>query len=248
MPGANTEPFDLLAIGAHPDDVELFAGATLARAARAGRRIAIIDLTRGETASRGTAEQRAHEAAAAAEILGIAHRENLDLGDARLADSDLNRSILATAIRRLRPRAILTHNADDRHPDHPAAHRLVRSAAFFAWVDRYPSEGPRWRVDELAYFVGNTFDPDPRADWVVDVSETIQVKYAALEAYGTQFRAEPGDTQETYISSRAYWDHLDRRGRIWGHYIGAAYAEPFLLDRSAHAGHAFVRLLPGASG
>jgi bacillithiol biosynthesis deacetylase BshB1 len=234
---------DCLAIGAHADDVELLAGGTLVLAARSGRRVGILDLTRGEWATRGDPETRAREADTAARILGVRIRETLDLGDGRLENNLSNRRLLVETIRRLRPRLILTHHSEDRHPDHPRACELVRDAAFFANVGNFPAQGERWKVEALAYFPGNMYQPDPPADWVVDVSSAIETKYKALKAYASQVLADPADPNTTYISSREYWDHLDRRGRLWGHLIGASHGEPFILDRPAHARHPLVTLL-----
>lgn len=236
-------PLDILAIGAHADDVEIFAGGTVALATRKGLRVGILDLTRGEAATRGTPEERAAESDRAAKILGVALRGRLDLGDGDLANGQGNRASVVQAIRRLRPRLILTLAADDRHPDHGRAHELVRDAAFFAYVAKFPAEGERWRVEGLAYFVGNHQPADPRVDWIVDVSDTFETKRAALEAYASQLLAAPGDPNPTYIASQEFWELIEIRSRLWGHRIGARHGEPFLLDRPAHAGHPLVRML-----
>jgi bacillithiol biosynthesis deacetylase BshB1 len=249
-------PLDCLALGAHPDDAELFAGGTLALAIRAGRRVGVLDLTRGESATRGSAQTRAAEARAAGARLGLAVRETLDLGDGDLANTQANRAELIAALRRLRPRLILTHGPADRHPDHRRAHELVRDAAFLANVGGFAAGdgalGPRWAVEALAFFPGNDFQPDPPADWVVDVSETFALKCEVLRDYATQFASAAagangaGAGAETYIASAQFWEHLENRARVWGHRIGAAYGEPFLLDRPAHAAHPLVRLLAPA--
>lgn len=233
---------DVLAIGPHPDDAELFAGGTLALLARRGWRVGILSLTRGEMATRGTPELRAVEAATAAERLGIAHLEIMDLGDCDLANTQERRIAVVEAIRRLRPSLIITHHPDDRHPDHRRTHELVRDSAFFANVGQFPADGPRWLIDGMAFFLGNVFHPDARADWVVDVSETWQVKIAALESYASQFHAPADDPNATYIASRAFWEQIERRARLWGHRIGADFAEPFVLDRPPHANHPMVRM------
>jgi len=244
------EPLDCLAVAAHPDDAELFAGGTLALAARLGRRVGILDLTHGESATRGSADARAAEAAEATRILGLAARETLDLGDARLENSNEARRAVVEAIRRLRPRLILAPGPEDRHPDHRRAHELVRDAAFFAHVGNYPAAGPRWRVEAVAYYPGNTFNPEGRVDWVVDVSATFEIKLAALRAYPTQFlanAAEPHqDPQATYIASADFWALIASRSHVWGHRIGAAHGEPFLLDRPAHAHHPLAKLIMSA--
>lgn len=245
MPAATDFQLDLLAVAAHPDDAELFCGGTLALAALRGWRVGIVDLTRGESASLGTPELRANEAAEAARILGLAHREALGLPDGQLENSTEQRTLVVAALRRLRPRIVLTHGDSDRHPDHIAAHALVRDAIFFARVSGWGGlpPGTALHIEALAYFYGNTFQPDPRADWVVDVSEAIPKKYAALEAYHSQFRIDPtSGAPTTYIGSPAYWDHIDRRALEWGHLIGASHGEPFRFTTPAHAGHPLAKL------
>jgi bacillithiol biosynthesis deacetylase BshB1 len=244
-------PLDCLAIGAHPDDAELFAGGTLALAQRLGRRVGILDLTRGECATRGTAEMRIAEARAAADILGLGVRETLDLGDGDLANSQEHRKTLVEAIRRLRPRIVLTHGRQDRHPDHRRAHELVQDAIFMANVGGFPAGGERWRVEAQAYFLGNSLHAVHRADWIVDVSQTFEIKLASLRAYQTQFLAnsdDPHDPGATYIASSEFWDQIGISARLWGHRIGVGYGEPFLLDRPAHLRHPLVLLTMPAIG
>jgi bacillithiol biosynthesis deacetylase BshB1 len=235
-------PLDLLAIYAHPDDAELFCGGTLALVARQGRRAGILNLTRGELATRGKPELRAREAMAAAEILGLAHLETLDLDDGDLANTQGRRVLVAEAIRRLRPGLIVTHGQRDRHPDHRRAHELVRDATFMANVGGFPAQGERWRTPALAYTPGNTFDGDAPADWVVDITETHETKMAALRAYSSQFLGGENDPNPTYIASEGFWKMLEERMGVWGHRIGARYGEPFLLDCPAHAAHPLVAL------
>lgn len=241
-PATNAPPLDCLAIGAHPDDAELFCGGTLAVMAARGLRVGILDLTRGEMATRGTPELRAQEAAEAARILRLTHRDIMDLGDGDLANTQERRMAVVEALRRLRPRLVLTHGATDRHPDHRRTHELVHDACFFAGVGNHPAGGERWRVEALAYFPGNQFREDERADWVVDISAVVDLRKAALEAYASQFLADGGDPAPTYIASRAFWDELDRRLARWGHRIGAAHGEPFILDRPASAQHPLVQM------
>ncbi len=235
--------WDVLAIGAHPDDVELFAGGTLALAAGRGRRVAILDLSAGESATRGTPATRAREAAAAADRLGVGHRECLGLPDSALGATREQLITLTAALRRLRPRLVLTHWLEDRHPDHRHAYELVREAVFFTNVGGYPAAGERWRIEALACFIGNPPRPPARVDWIVDTSAGWDRKLAALEAYASQFRASPGDPRATYIASPEYWEQLGRRDRAWGHMIGASHGEPFVTETPVHAGHPLARLL-----
>jgi len=227
-------PCDVLALGAHPDDAELFAGGTLALLAAQGMRVAVVALTRGEYGSRGTVEQRANEARAAAEVLHVAHG-SLALPDSRLADSDEQRLAVATALRRLRPRLLLTHAPDGRHPDHDAAHQLVRSARFLANMARAPIEGKRWQVPRTLSFLGNDAGTPPAPDVVVTYGEDIfQLKLRALRAYASQFagsaNATPDGQPPTLIASAAYWLHIESRARFYGTMGGGEYGEPMMHD------------------
>lgn len=246
MTGSRSDaPLDLLAVGAHPDDVELFAGGTLALLAARGRRVGILALTRGECGTRGTPETREQESEKAAKILNVSCRETLDLGDGRLENSHENRIEVVGALRRLAPIVVLTHSAEERHPDHGRAHRLVRDACFLANVGGFEAEGERHQVAELAYFFGHEAGAMPRPDWIVDITETYEARLRAVQAYSTQFHA-PDDRTEgpsTYISSSDFAEVTEARARHWGHVIGARYGEPFTLHRPAHAGHAFVSML-----
>lgn len=237
--------YGILAIGAHPDDAELFAGGTLLRAAAAGHRVAILSLTRGESGTAGSAGQRAQEAAVAAKILGVAHSEQLDLGDGRLMNDETRRDAVVAAIRRLRPRVVLSHGPVDRHPDHRATHELVRDALFLANVAGYAPEGQaaseRWKTEACVWWAGNTMDPQPRADWVVDISEFFERKMQALKAYSTQFNHPAGKAQ-TYIGTAEFWEQLERRSKMWGHFTSVQYGEPFYFDCPAHANHPLIAL------
>lgn len=234
---------DCLVIGAHPDDAEVFAGGTMALAVRLGHTVGVVDLTRGESASRGTPELRAKEASEASRILGLAQRQTLDLGDSEILNTKANRIILVEVIRRLKPRLILTHGPEDRHPDHRHTHELVRDAAFLANVGGFPAEGDRWPVEGMGFFPGNIFKPDQPVDWVVDVSETLETKFEALRAYASQFlRDEEDDGPATYISGHDFWKNFERRAALWGHRIGVAHGEPYMLDHPSHASHPLVEL------
>lgn len=229
-------PLDALAFGAHPDDAELFAGATLAMLSANGFRTGIVDLTRGETATRGTPELRTGEAQSATRILGIDVRRTLDLGDGDLANTQERRRAIAAQIRELRPRLILTHWREDRHPDHRRAHELVSDAVFLAHVGGFEAGGGRWRPEALAFWPGNHFTTTPHADWVVDTGAFFELKMDSLRAYASQFlRAE--DEEVTYISSEGFWRDLETRSRMWGHRIGTEHGEAFIFDTPAHARH-----------
>jgi bacillithiol biosynthesis deacetylase BshB1 len=224
-------PVDILAFGAHPDDVEISCGGVLIAAHDAGRRTAVVDLTRGEMASRGTAEERDAEAAAAAEIMGLTARRNLDLGDGRLMDTQELRDLVAAEIRRFKPRLILAPYPGDRHPDHDAAGRLVQAASFYARMknrvlcDRETGEPLESHSPGLVLvFPMHELE---RPTLVVDVTTVHARKIEAVRAYRSQFlNPMPDDYQ--FIGTHDYLHMIQARGAYYGTMIQAAYGEPFL--------------------
>src|SRR5512144_649885 len=163
-------------------------GGTIAREAARGRRVAIVDLTRGESGSRGTPETRAAEADEAARILGAAHRESLGLPDARLSVVAVSIDPLGEAIRRLRPRVVLLQHWEQRHPDHANASRIVYDACFLAGLRNYrPDLGPAFRPSKLVYAVTMTESNDLRPSFVVDVTDVWEQKLQAIAAFSSQF-------------------------------------------------------------
>jgi N-acetylglucosamine malate deacetylase 1 len=187
--------FDLAAVCAHPDDAELIMGGTIARETARGRRVALVDLTRGESGSRGTPEARAAEATQAARILGVAHRESLGLPDARLAAVPEQKDVLVAALRRLRPRVVLLQHWEQRHPDHAAASRIVYDACFLAGLRNYRSDlGPAHRPRKLIYAVTMTEAAEVPPSFVVDITTTWEIKLRAIAAFASQFSPGPGET------------------------------------------------------
>lgn len=230
---------DVLAIGAHPDDVELGVGGLIVKWVRAGVKVAILDLTRGEMGTRGSVEERADEAAQAARILGVLHRGNAALPDGAIANSTVQQHALVPWIRQYRPRIILSHAPVDRHPDHRRAHDLVRDANFFAGLAGVGAAGEPYRAPML-YFYAPYVDDSNDPDLVVDVSETFETKLEALRAYRSQFHNPAYSGRETLVSSQAFWESIPLRARYWGTRIGVAYGEPLM----AH-GPLGVQLPPG---
>jgi len=218
---------DVLAVGAHPDDVELGCGATLARLSRAGRRVGILHLTSGEAGSRGTSEERRREAKRAGEILGAATVEFLALGDGALRTAEAEEDELIAALRRLRPELVLGPAPDDRHPDHGRAHRLVRDACFYAGLGRRGRGDPHRPAALFAYLQHDAvFAPS----FVVDVTADWETKMAALDAYATQIH-RPGAAAaagpETVTASRRFRLAVEGRARHFGQLVGAELGEPF---------------------
>ncbi len=221
------EPCEIAAICAHPDDAELVMGGTLARETARGRRVCLIDLTRGESGSRGTPEGRAAEALEAARILGVAHRESLGLPDARLADLPEQRDPLVEALRRLRPRVVLLQHWRQRHPDHAAASRIVKAACFLAGLRNYRSDlGPPFRPKSLAYAATMTEASDITPSFVVDVTQVWESKLRAIAAFASQFTPGPGELVALPLGRIK--DAGELAGRRHGQRIGVRYGEGFV--------------------
>lgn len=219
--------FDIAAICAHPDDAELVMGGTIAGEARRGRRIALVDLTRGESGSRGTPEIRAAEAAAAAAIVGAAHRESLGLPDACLTGSLDERDAVVEAVRRLRPRLVLLQHWRQRHPDHAAAGRIVYDACFVAGLRNYrPELGPAFRPRKLVYALSLIESADTRPGFVVDVTATWEVKMRAVRAFASQFT--PGEGETVALPFDRFQETVETSARRLGQRIGVTYGEGFV--------------------
>jgi bacillithiol biosynthesis deacetylase BshB1 len=219
--------FDVAGFCAHPDDAELVMGGTLALEAARGRRVCLVDLTRGESGSRGTPETRAAEAAEAARILGVAYRESLGLKDARLEATPEQRDTAVEALRRLRPRVVLLQHWRQRHPDHAAASRLVYDASFLAGLRNYrPELGAPFRPAKLAYAVTMTEASDLAPSFVVDVTSTWDVKMRAIAAFRSQFTPAPGETGPLPLDR--FREAVELACRRHGQRVGVRYGEGFV--------------------
>lgn len=216
---------DLLAIGPHPDDVELFCGGTVIQAAARGHRVGVLDLTRGELASNGTPELRAEEAAASAQLMGLLVRENLGLPDGGLSPGHDPGQVqeVAGALRRLRPALVLCPWTEARHPDHAAAGHLVTKAVFFAGLARVETGDPPFRPRQVLYYPARkAFSPTV----VVDISAVRAKKAAAIACYASQLRRAPG-APETLVNTPLSVQALEARDRYFGGLIGVAAGEGF---------------------
>jgi bacillithiol biosynthesis deacetylase BshB1 len=218
---------DVLAVGAHPDDVELGCGGTLAVLARQGKRVGILHLTRGEMGTRGTAEERVAEAEAAARALGAVEMGFLDCGDGGLRTGPAEEDALIEKIRLWRPDLVLGPTPSDRHPDHGRGHRLVEAACFYAGLrNRAPEAGPPFRPAAVfSYMQHDHFTPS----FLVDVTAGWEAKLASMRAYRSQLHgggASP-DGPVTKVSTPEFWYAVEGRARHFGEIISAAYAEPF---------------------
>ncbi len=218
-------PVDVLAIAAHPDDVELTCGGTLVKLKQRGYRFGIVDLTRGEMGTRGSAEIRAREALRAAEILGAEFREALDLGDGGLRRGRDEEIAVIDVIRREKPRVVLTPFPDDRHPDHRRAGQLVTDACYYAGTRKLETNHPAHRPQQTVYF--STFD-SRRPDFLVDVSDVIETRRAAMRAFESQFHKEGSTEPTTILAQKQFLEVIEARAREFGMMINVEFAEGFL--------------------
>ncbi|HKR08746.1 MAG TPA: bacillithiol biosynthesis deacetylase BshB1 [Gemmatimonadaceae bacterium] len=216
---------DILAIGAHPDDVELIAGGTLIRAQMLGRSTGIIDLARGEMASRGTPELRAKEATKAAKLMGVSVRENLELPDGGIQNTPETRAKLAVVIRRLQPKVLITHSLHGRHPDHPMVAQLVRDACFVAGLKMIEPSIPAYRPLKVIHALSFRED-NQKPTFVVDISESFERKLQAIAAYESQF-GEAVQAGEVYPNGEPLLDLIRHHAAHYGSLIRCRYGEPF---------------------
>ncbi len=219
------EKLDVLALGAHPDDVELGCGGTLALLARRGRRVGIAHLTRGEAGTRGSEAERLAEAERAAEALGAVALEFLDCGDGGLRTGAAEEDAVIALLRRLRPELVLGPPPVDRHPDHGRACRLVEAACFYSGLASRGEGRPHRPAAAWSYMGHDSFEPD----LVVDVGEAWEAKVAALDAYESQLHQLGADRREpaTKVASPEFRLAVEGRARHFGLLIGAAFGEPF---------------------
>ena len=220
---------DVLAFGAHPDDVELGCGGTVIKMADLGYRTGAISLTHGELGTRGSAETRAKEFARSAEIMGLSVHKMLDIPDGDVAVTSENKVKVIREIREHRPRIVLAPYWAVRHPDHGHASNLVREATFFAGLKQIDTGQPAHRPNKILFYPGR-FEFQP--SFIVDTSAQQERKQAAILAYGSQFHSKDKHLygeDETNISTPEFLEAMFNRDRQYGAYIGARYGEPFLV-------------------
>lgn len=221
-----SDDLELLALGAHPDDVEVHVGGILALASDRGLGAAILDLTSGDLGTRGSAETRRTEAQEAARILGVP-RLVLDFPDGRFTEDEAYRLRLMAEIRRLRPRVLILPAPEDRHPDHRRAHRLAQEAAYYAGLKNYPCAGTPWRPEAVAWVGGE--NPGP-PDLLVDVSAVWERRMAAFDAFGSQFTPDPSQPV-TRIAHPAFRRGVLGRAMHWGSLRMCDWAEGLWCER-----------------
>lgn len=224
---------DILAFGAHPDDVELSCGGTIAKEVSLGKKVAIVDLTRGELGTRGSAEIRDRESKQAASILGVSTRENLGFRDGFFRNDEAHQLEIINILRKYKPKVVLCNAQTDRHIDHGRAASLVHDACFLSGlrkIETVINDKPQkiWRPSQVYHYMQWNNDP---CDFVVDVSEFMDKKMESILAYSSQFYDKKSNEPETPISSQQFLDSIHNRAADLGRIIGVRYAEGFTTQR-----------------
>ena len=228
---------DILAFGSHPDDVELGCGATIAKEISLGKKVGIIDLTRGELGTRGSAEIRDVEAGRSAEILGVSVRNNLEFADGFFVNDKKHQMEIIKMIRRYRPEIVLCNSVEDRHIDHGKGSKLVSDSCFLSGLKKIDTKfddddddewQEHWRPKHLYHYIQwKNLTPD----FVVDVTGFMNKKMEAIKAYKSQFYDPDSKEPQTPISSKNFFESLDYRARDLGRLIGVEHAEGFTVER-----------------
>ena len=224
---------DILAIGAHPDDVELGCGGTLAKLIFEGKKVAVVDLTQGELGTRGTNITRAQEAASASEILGISARENLKMKDGFILNSEEYQMQIVKMIRKYQPEIVLANAIDDRHPDHAKAAKLVSDACFLSGLVKIETEldgenQKQWRPKQVFHYIQwKHITPD----FVIDISNFMEKKIKACLAYKTQFYDPNSNEPMTPIATKDFLESLTYRAQDLGRLSGVEFAEGFTTEK-----------------
>jgi bacillithiol biosynthesis deacetylase BshB1 len=226
-------PVDVLAIAAHRDDVELTCGGTLVKHAWHGHRTGIIDLTAGEMGTRGTAELRAREAEAAAEVMGVAVRENLGLDDAAIVNTPETRRTLALRLRELRPRVVIAPAPRGKHPDHRVASQLIRDACFLAGLTKLDAASAAHRPHKLIHAIAYRED-NVKPTFVVDISKEFETKLEAVQCYGSQFDGATW-AGEVQPNGEPLYDVIRHQAAHYGTLIRCRYGEPFFTFETMRA-------------
>ena len=224
---------DILAFGAHPDDIELSCAGTLIKAVKAGKKVGIVDLTEGQLGTRGSAKLRLEEAANAAKIIGASVRDNLGMMDGYFKNDDESRVKLIQKIRHYRPEIVIANVPKDRHPDHGRASEMVTEACFYAGLVKIETEweGKKqeaFRPGRLYYYMQH-FSYD--FSFLVDTSDVMEQKIEAIRAFKSQFHNPHSKEPETVLTSPQFLEHIKQRDAEMGYSIGVKYAEGFLAQR-----------------
>lgn len=224
---------DILVFGAHPDDAELGAGGTIAKEIALGKKVGIVDLTRGELGTRGSAEIRDKESAAAAKVLGVAVRENLKFRDGFFVNDEEHQLEVIKMIRKYQPNTVLCNAIDDRHIDHGKGSKLVSDACFLSGLRRIETtvgeeNQKEWRPKQVYHYIQwKNITPD----FVVDISDYMEEKTNSILAYASQFHDPNSNEPETPISSKTFIQSVKYRAEDLGRLVGVDYAEGFTVER-----------------
>ena len=224
---------DILAFGAHPDDVELGCGGTLLGAVAEGKKVGVIDLTKGELGTRGTTAQRLKEAQLASEILGLSIRENLGMADGFFENDKAHQFVIIETIRRFQPSIIFINAPEDRHPDHGRASKLVEDAAFLSGLAKIQTTHngvaqEAWRPTQVFHYIqSRSLTPN----FVVDISAHMDKKMESILAHSSQFYDPNSIEPETFISGTAFLEFVKGRAKELGQQIGVQYAEGFITRK-----------------
>lgn len=237
-----THKIDILAIGIHPDDVELSGCGTLLVHAALGKSFGILDLSQGELGTRGSVEIRAAEAAESARILGCTFRETLDIPDGLFEHKPENWLKIVQVLRACRPEIVICNAPDDRHPDHGRAAKMTADACFYAGLekiktlDKFGKAQEKWRPKAVYHYVQ---DKQLTPDFVVDITPFFHKKMEAILCFRSQFYDPSGESPNTPISGKDFLDFMEAKARVFGRSIGAEYAEGFICARTPGVGNLF---------
>ena len=224
---------DILAIGIHPDDVELSCSGTIAKHIAFGKKVGILDLTQGELGTRGNAELRTKEANDAAIILGVSFRTQLNLKDCFFENNEENQKKIIEIIRKHQPEIILCNAISDRHPDHGRASKLVSDSSFYSGLIKIETHSDNkiqkaWRPKAVYHYIQDQYI---HPDFVIDISDFIDIKHKAIMAYSSQFYNPSSNEPETPISSKHFIETINSKMSILGRDIGVKFAEGFTVNR-----------------
>ncbi len=229
-----SDKLDFLAFGAHPDDVELGCGATIAKLVSQGKKVGIIDLTRGELGTRGSAEIRTKETKEASKILGISVRENMNFKDGFFRNDEKHQLKVVKLIRKYQPDFIFCNAPDDRHIDHPKGSQLVIEACFLSGLSKINTDNSlgnsqkKWRPKNIYHYIQwKNLDPD----FIFDVSGYHDIKMNSVKCYSSQFYDPNSNEPETPISSKNFLHFVQSRATDFGRLIGVEYGEGFISNR-----------------
>lgn len=228
---------DILAIGVHPDDVELGCSGTLINEIKRGKKVGILDLTQGELGTRGTIDTRYQEAANAAMIMGVHVRENLKMRDGFFTNDEEHQLKLIQAIRKYQPHIVIGNVLHDRHPDHGRAGNMIAECCFLSGLTKIETNDEagkaqaRWRPSNVFHYIQDWYH---EPDLLIDITDSFEQRMKAIEAYSTQFHTGEKSTEgtQTYISTPDFLESIVARARMFGKRIGVKYAEGFISEKS----------------